>query len=86
LSPKNGPLGQCPGSGKDDQDNTKTHLLVTFPPGKLKPKTKNFFFSMWTRRLTESVEGLNGSLALAAGNLWPKKGMPICWRVRLLKG
>ena len=32
-----------------------------------------FFFSMLTRRLAESVEGLNSSLALAAGNLWPKK-------------
>jgi len=32
---------------------------------------------MSTRRLAESVEGLNSSLALAAGNLWPKKGQPI---------
>jgi len=29
---------------------------------------------MLTRRLAESVEGLNSSLALAAGDLWPKKG------------
>jgi len=40
-------------------------------------KTKNVFFSMSTRRLAESVEGLNSSLALAAGDLWPKKGRPI---------
>jgi len=32
---------------------------------------------MSTRRLAESVEGLNSSLALAAGDLWPKKGRPI---------
>jgi len=32
---------------------------------------------MSTRRLAESVEGLNSSLALAAGNFWPKKGQPI---------
>jgi len=32
---------------------------------------------MSMRRLAESVEGLNSSLALAAGNLWPKKGRPI---------
>jgi len=32
---------------------------------------------MLTRRLAESVEGLNSSLALVAGNLWPKKGRPI---------
>jgi len=44
LSPKNGPLGQRPGPGKDGQNNTKTPLLVTFPPEKLKPKMKNVFF------------------------------------------
>jgi len=32
---------------------------------------------MSTRRLAESVEGLNSSLALAADDLWPKKGWPI---------
>jgi len=40
---------------------------------------------MSTRRLAESVEGLNSSLALAAGDLWPRKGAPICWRV-VVKG
>jgi len=29
---------------------------------------------MSSRRLAESVEGLNSSLALVAGDLWPKKG------------
>jgi len=42
---------------------------VTFTPANAKPKK---FFS---RRLAESVEGLNSSLALAAGDLWPKKGV-----------
>jgi len=32
---------------------------------------------MSTRRLAESVEGLNSSLALVADDLWPKKGRPI---------
>jgi len=32
---------------------------------------------MSTGRLAESVDGLNSSLALAAGDLWPKKGQPI---------
>ena len=41
---------------------------------------------MSTRRLAESVEGLNSSLALAAGDLWPKKGEPIYWLARSLKG
>jgi len=44
LSPKNGPLGRRTGPGKDGQNNPKTQLLVTFPPEKLKPKTKIFFF------------------------------------------
>jgi len=45
LSPKNGPLGRRPGPGKDGQNNAKTSLLVTFPPEKLKTKTKFFFFN-----------------------------------------
>jgi len=32
---------------------------------------------MSTRRLAESVKGLNSSLALEAGDLWPNKGRPI---------
>jgi len=40
---------------------------------------------MSTRRLAESVKGLNSSLALAAGDLWPKKGRPIAV-VKSLKG
>jgi len=84
LSPKNGPLGQRPGPGKDGQNNAKkTYLLRS--PQKTNPKRKMFFL-MSTRRLAESVEGLNSSLALAAGDLWPKKGVPVCWRVRSLKG
>jgi len=48
-------LGQCPGSGKDSQNNAKTPLLVMFSPEKLKPKTKNFCFdcdykTCWIRR------------------------------------
>jgi len=39
---------------------------------------------MSTRRLAESVEGLNSSLA--AGDLCPKKGKPIYWLARSLKG
>jgi len=62
LSPKNGPLGQRSGPDKDGQNNAKSALLVTFPPEKLKPKTKKFF-SILTTRLAESVEGLNSSLA-----------------------
>ena len=41
---------------------------------------------MSTRRLAESVKGLNSSLALTAGDLWPKKGAAICWHAWSLKG
>jgi len=37
-------LGQCPGLGKDGQNNTKTLLLVTFPQKISNPKQKTFFF------------------------------------------
>jgi len=68
LSAKNGPLGRRPGPGKDGQNNTKTPLLLTFPPEKLKPKTKIFFLIL-TTRLAESVEGLTSSLAQSPGEL-----------------
>ena len=45
------------------------------PPSKCQTKNRKIFFSMSTRRLAESVESLNSSLALAAGDLWPKKGV-----------
>jgi len=85
LSQKNGSIGWGPGTGKGGQKNAKTPPLVTFPPANAKPKTKKFFFSMSTRRLAESVEGLNSSLALAAGDSWSKKGKPIYWLALSLK-
>ena len=36
------------------------------PKENLKPK-KKIFFSIWTRRLVESIEGLNSSFAQSAG-------------------
>jgi len=33
---------------------------------------------METKRLAESVEGLNSSIAIAAGKLWPKLCRPYC--------
>jgi len=36
-----------------------------------KTETQNqIFFSLWTRRLAESLEGLNSSLAQFTGELW----------------
>ena len=48
------------------------------------PKQKNFF-SMSTRRLAESVEGLNSSLA-SGWRLMAKKVELIYWFARSLKG
>jgi len=62
-----------------------SHLLRS-PQQTPNQNQKNFFFSMYTRRLAESVEGLNSSLALAAGNFWPIKGEPIYWLAWSLKG
>jgi len=59
-------LGQCPGPGKDGQNNPKTSLLVTFIPKKHKTK---IFFSILTTRLVESVKGLNSYLAQSPGEL-----------------
>jgi len=56
------------------------------PPRKRQTKNKKLFFLMSTRRLAEIVEGLNSSLALAAGDLWPKKGESIYLLARSLKG
>jgi len=75
LSPKNGPLGQRPGPGKDGQDNAETPLLVMFPQKSSNPKQK-IFFSILTTRPAESVEDLNSSLALAAGEIWSKECRP----------
>ena len=49
-------------------------------------RNRKLFFLILTRRLAESVEGLNSSLAVAAGDLWPKNCEPIYWLARSLKG
>ena len=81
LSQNNRSIGWGPEPGEGGQKNAKTPPLVTFPPANAKPKQK-IFFSMSTRRLAESVEGLNSSLALGAGDLSPKKGEPMHWLAR----
>jgi len=53
---------------------TCPHCDVTSIKPHRKRKT---FFSMSAKRLAESVEGLHSSLAIAVGDLWPKKGQPI---------
>jgi len=54
---------------------SKTCLHCDVTSRRPPPKTKNIFLFVSTRRLAESVEGLNSSLV--TGDLWPKKGWPI---------
>jgi len=63
---------------------TQKHPYLWRSPQKTSNSKWKTFLSMSTRRLAQSVEVLNSSLA--AGDLWPKKGAPICWRAQSLKG
>jgi len=56
--------------GKVGLKNAKK-LLVTSLLGNPKPKTEKFF-SVETRSLAESVDGLNTSLSLSTDELWLK--------------
>jgi len=73
------------GQAKMAKITQKHPYLWCFPQQTSNPKQKTFF-SMSTRRLAWPVEGLNSSLALTAGDLWQAKGVPVCWRMRSLKG
>ena len=53
---------------------------------KTPPKTKRVFFSISSRRLAESVDGLDSSLAQLGGKLQHCKLAPKFWRARDLKG
>jgi len=65
LSQKNGSLGWGPGPAKIP----KHALFVTSPGRKPPTETEKRFFFISTRRLAESVEGLNSSLAQSPGEL-----------------
>jgi len=68
LSQGNGSMDWGPGSGKGGQKCEKLPSLWRHLQKTPNPKRKAFF-SISTRRLAESVEGLNSSLALAAGQV-----------------
>ena len=57
---------------------TQNHPYLWRSP-KRTPNPKLNFFSVETTSRAESVDGLNTSLALAAGELWPKKYLFSCW-------
>ena len=52
--------------------NLKTCPHCDVTSRKRQTENEKRFFHL-NRRLAESVEGLNSSLALAAGDVWPKK-------------
>jgi len=63
--------------GAQDQVTSATKArkhasIVTSPTQNPKPKTKIFFLK-YTRRLADSVDGLNSSLAPSFGELWSCK-------------
>ena len=68
------------------QGQVKVAKKMQNPPQRTPNQKCKKLFLMSTRRLAESVEGFNSSLALAASDLWPKKGEPIDWLLRSLKG
>jgi len=76
LSQKNGLMGWDPGPAKGGQ-NFKNTPTCGVPPSEPPIESEKRFFSILTTTLAESVEGLNSSLALAAGDLWPKECRPL---------
>jgi len=84
LSQKNGSMSRGPGPAKVAKiSKTCPHCDVT---SRNPHRKRKIVFSMSTRKLAESVEGLNSSLALAAGDLWAKKCEPIHGLARSLEG
>jgi len=65
--------------------NKQKHPHVWRSPREPKTENEKNFFSILTRRLVESIKGLNSSLALAAGDSWPKNCEPIYWFLLLLE-
>jgi len=70
-------MGQWIGAQGQVAKNLKTCPHCDVTSRKHQTENKKLFISTSTRRLAESVEGFNSSLALAAGDLWPKMGRPI---------
>ena len=81
LSQNNGPIGWGPGPGKCGQKK-HPHLQRSSQ----QTENEKRFFSILSRRLAESVDGLDSSLAQSPGELWPKECEPIYGLSRSLKG
>ena len=82
LRQKNGSLVWRPGPVKVGQ---KFKPPTLWPPPRRTSNPNQIIFLIETRRVAASVEGLNSSLAIATGELWPKKCRPLLWPARALK-
>jgi len=69
---------------KDDQ-NFEDMSSLWCHQQKTSHRNRKLFFRFFTRKLAKSVEGLDSSLALAAGDFWPKNCESIYWIARPLK-
>jgi len=76
LSQNFGSLDWRPGPVKVGQ-KLKNTPFCNSPQENYKPKSKKKKFLVEARRLAASVEGLDSSLAIVAGELWPKKCRPL---------
>jgi len=76
LSQNFGPLDWRPGPVKVGQKKPKHPHFASLSQAKPSPKS-NKFFLIEPRRLAASIEGLNNSLAIAAGELYPKNLAPM---------
>jgi len=74
FEPKEWVNGLGPGAGQRWPKFPKHALFVTSPPEN-PTETEKIIFSILTKRLAESVEGLNSSLAQSPGELWSCKNV-----------
>jgi len=86
LSQNNGSLGCGPGPDKGGQKKRKNTPTCSGPPSEPQTENENRFFSISSRRLAESEDGLDSSLAQSGGELQRCKLAPKFWRTRDLKG
>jgi len=82
LRQNNGAMGCGPGPGKGGQKKAKIPPLAAVSPANPKPKTKIVFFSISSRRLVESEDGFDSSLAQSSGELQRCKLEAKFWRAR----
>jgi len=79
-------MGCDPGPGKCGQKKQKHPYLQRSPQRTLNRKGKSFFFSISSKRLAESEDGLDSSLTQSGGELQRCKLAPKFWLAQDFKG